>query len=74
MNTTHFNCLRLNLCQESQKPKILSLDFSQPDQSGLDTDRQTDAPLTEGPNRVGVWTLKVRFFVLNCKSTPGGNS
>ena len=22
------------------------------------TDRQTDAPLTEGPNPVGVWTLK----------------
>ena len=42
MNNTHFNCLRLNLCQESQKPRILSRDFSQPDQSGSDTDRQTN--------------------------------
>ena len=42
MNTTHFNCLRLSLCQESQKPRILSLDFSQPDQLGSDTDKQTD--------------------------------
>ena len=40
MNITHFNRLRLNLCQESQKPRILSCDFSQPDQSGSDTDRQ----------------------------------
>ena len=42
MNTTHFNCPRLNLCQESQKLRILSHDFSHPDQSGSDTDRQTD--------------------------------
>ena len=59
MNTTHFNCLRINLCQESQKPRILSRDFSQPIRNGSDTDIQTDAPLTEGPQPVGVWNLKI---------------
>ena len=60
MNTTHFNCLRLNLCQESQKPRILSRDFSQPIRNGSDTDKQTDVPLTEGTYPVGVWTLKIK--------------
>ena len=54
------------MCQESQKTRILSRDFSQPEQSGSDTDRQTnrqtDAPLTEGPNPIGVWTLKTYFL------------
>ena len=54
MKTKHFNCLRLNLRQESQKPRILSRDFSQPIRNGSDTDKQTEAPLTEGPNPVGV--------------------
>ena len=66
MNTARFNCLRLNLCPESQKPRILSRDFSQPIRDGSDTDRQTDALLTEGPNSVGMWTLKIiRIFQIN---------
>ena len=58
MNTSHFNCLILKLCQESQKPRILSCDLSQPIKNGSDTDRQTDVPLTEGSHPLGVWTLK----------------
>ena len=57
MNSTHFNCLRLNLCQESQNPRILSRECSQPIRNGSDTDRQTDDPLTEGPNPVGVFAF-----------------
>ena len=38
-------------------------DFSEPIIIGLHTDtwvryRQTETPLTEGPNPIGVWTLK----------------
>ena len=50
MISTHFN-LNLNLCQESQNPRILSRDFSQPDQSGSDTDRQTDRCSTYGRSK-----------------------
>ena len=46
MNTLNFNCLDLNLCQESQKPRNLSHDFSQLIQMGSDTDRQKEKCLT----------------------------
>ena len=65
MNNSHFNCLRLNLCQESQKPSDLSRDFSQPIRSGSETDRQRDARLYEGPQSIGVWTLKIIKIINN---------
>ena len=55
MNISHFNCLRLNLCQESRKQKNLSCDFSQPIRIGSETER--DVLLYEGPHSVGVWIL-----------------
>ena len=46
------------MCQESQKPNILSRDFSRPIRNRSDTNRQTDVWYTEAPHSAETWSLK----------------